>query len=176
MPDNNMEALNAVMSGREERASEQSRLISGGTDYFVCQISLNIPGFPKRLDGDMALAEQCIRKLIKIICCEPLEEVKLINGAGAALLILFDGGYGAARRAKAAGIFIEENTAYGRIVDIDVITARGPLSRKHFSLGPRRCLICGGDSKECAREQRHSYEELRAKTRAMLGGFIIEGG
>lgn len=164
------------MLGREERASEQARLISGGDGYFVCQITLNIPGFPKRLAWDEALVEQCAWKLVKNIGRKPLEEVKLINGAGAALLMLFDGGGGSAREAKAAGIFIEASTVYGRLADIDVIAAQGPLSRKDFSLEPRRCFICNGDSKECARERRHPCGELREKAQAMLGEFIADKG
>lgn len=157
------EALAAVMSGREERAAVQSRMLSGGAGHFVCQISLNVPGFPKRLDGDAKLLEKFAADLMKKICCPPLDTVKLENGAGLALLMLFDGGRGKARDAKLAGIAIEEGDASGRIADIDIITAEGPLPRDAFGYGPRRCVVCGGLSKECARERRHTYEELREK-------------
>lgn len=157
------EALAAVMSGREERAAVQARMLSGSAGLFVCQISLNVPGFPKRLDGDALLLEKFATRLIKKICRPPLDTVKLENGAGLALLTLFDGGRGKARAAKLAGISIEEDDACGRIADIDVITEDGPLSRTAFGYEPRRCVICGGVSMECARERRHTYEELRAK-------------
>lgn len=165
------EALAAVMSGREERAAVQSRMLSGGDGLFVCQISLNVPGFPKRLDGDAFLLEKIAGDLMKKICCPPLDKVKLENGAGLALLMLFDGGRDKARGAKLAGISIEENGTGGRVADIDVITGDGPLTRADFGREPRRCVICGGLSKECARERRHTYEELRAKMRFFIDNF-----
>lgn len=166
------EALASVMSGREERAATQSRLLAGGG--FVCQISLNVPGFPKRLDGDAVILEKFAADLVEKICCQPLGKVQLENGAGLALLMLFDGGSGKARDAKLAGIAIEESGAYGRIADIDVITEDGPLSRADLGYAPRRCVICGGLSKECARERRHTYEELRAKMSFLMDIFFAK--
>lgn len=165
------EALEAVMSGREERAAGQSSMLSSGPNRFVCQISLNVPGFPKRLDGDEAFIEKLASDLVIKICRQPIGKVKLENGAGLALLMLFDGGCEAARGAKLAGIAIEENGERGRIADIDVITENGPLSRSDLGLGPRQCLLCGKASKECARERCHTYEELRTKTQSLLDGF-----
>lgn len=164
-------ALNEVLNGREERAQLQSRLLDGRADYFICQIMLNIPGFPKRMDGDGALIEKCAADLLEQICREPVEEVKLDNGAGLALLLLFNGGSGEAEHAKRAGIFIEENKAYGRIVDIDVVTLDGPLSRSGFYLGPRRCFLCDKDSKECAKEGGHTYEELRKQVQTVINNI-----
>lgn len=166
------EALASVMSGREERAAVQSRMLSGGAGLFVCQISLNVPGFPKKLCGDAILLEKFAGDLIEKICCQPLDKVQLENGAGPAILMLFDGGLRKARDAKLAGISIEESSACGRIADIDVITEDGPLSRADFGRELRRCLICGGLSKECARERRHTYDELRAKMSFLMDIFF----
>lgn len=165
------EALASVMSGREERAAVQSRMLSGRDGLFVCQISLNVPGFPKRLDGDAVLLEKFTGDLINKICCQPRCAVKLENGAGLAILMLFDGSRIPARDAKLAAIFIEENDACGRIADIDVITGAGHLSRSDLGIGPRRCVMCGRLSKECARERRHKYEELRAKMQFLIDDF-----
>jgi holo-ACP synthase CitX len=55
-----------------------------------------------------------------------------------------------------------------RVLDIDVITAAGPISRRDIGLEPRRCLLCAGDAKTCARERKHSPEELRERVRQLL--------
>lgn len=164
-------ALNEVLNGREERALLQSRLLDGRADYFICQIALNIPGFPKRMDGDGVLIERCAADLMAEVCGNPVEEVKLDNGAGLALLLLFSGGPEGAGRVKRAGIFIEENKAYGRIVDVDVITLDGPLSRSDFYLGPRRCFLCDKASKECAKEGTHTYKELREQAQTLINNI-----
>lgn len=165
------EALNAVMSGREERAAMQSQMLSGEARGFVCQISLNVPGFPKRLDGDDILIDKLVSDFTAKINSTQQHRVKLENGAGLALLLFFSGGPDLARTAKLAGISIEENNG-GRVADIDVITAEGAISRTDLGLGPRACLLCDKPSKECAREHSHTYEELRAKTQSLIGGYI----
>lgn len=163
-------AAAVVMAGREERAMIQSRLLSGRSDHFVCQVTLNVPGYPKRLLGDETIIEKCRMDFQIGICCESHKEVKLENGAGLALLMLFSGGKEKITAAKQVGIFIEDNACYGRIVDIDVITVDGQLSRRDFHLKPRRCFLCSKDSKECARERKHSYQELRAEVQALIDG------
>lgn len=167
------EALATVMSGREERAAVQSHMLLGGAEGFVCQISLNVPGFPKRLEGDDALIDKLVRDFTAKISGRQLREVRLENGVGLALLLFWEGGPNLARAAKLAGISIEENNG-GRIADIDIITAEGVISRADLGLLPRTCLLCGRPSKECARERRHSYEELRAKTQSLINGYRSE--
>lgn len=165
------EALNAVMSGREERAAIQSQMLSGGADGFVCQISLNVPGFPKRLDGDDVLIDNLVSDFTTKINSKQLHKVTLENGAGLALLLFFSGGADLARAAKLVGISIEENNG-GRIADIDVITTEGAISRTDLGLGSRTCLLCDKPSKECARERSHTYEKLRAETQSLIDGYI----
>lgn len=167
-------ALETVMYGRDERATVQSRMLLSGTGRFVCQISINVPGFPKRLDGDTILIKKYACDLAKKTSCRRLGEVKLENGAGAALLMLFDGGLAAARGVKLAAISIEDNDECGRAADIDVIVKDGMLSRTDFGLEPRRCLLCDGDSKECARTRSHTYEELRAAVRSIINDFCAK--
>lgn len=162
------------MSGREERARAQSRLLSGRPGYFVCQITLNVPGFPKRMDGDEALIKVCRADFLARLGREPLDEVSLLNGAGLALLMLFAGDRRQASDAKRAGIFIEENKSYGRAIDADVITIHCTLSRKEFNFGPRGCLVCGKNSKECSRARKHSYKDLRALTQVLINKIIAD--
>ena len=70
---------------------------------------------------------------------------------------------------KALCCGIEESTALGRLFDLDVI---GPDGVKLDRPLPRRCLICGGSAKDCARSRAHSVPELRAKTSEILTAAI----
>ena len=64
---------------------------------------------------------------------------------------------------------IEEQDELGRLFDIDVIAPDGShLSR----MEERRCLICGGPVRACARSRTHSAEELYQKTHGIIRRFF----
>ena len=60
-----------------------------------------------------------------------------------------------------AAVEAENSMEAGRILDIDVLTADGQLSRLDMGLPPRRCLLCGESAKACARAGTHDPAELR---------------
>ena len=151
-----MTNLELVLAGRDERAAVQNELLA--TAAFVCQISLNIPGWPKRLDGDEAAARKCAGEFQKQLGRAPLTVRELASGAGFCIEMSFDGD---ADDAKRAAVEIEETAPWGRVFDIDVITRDGQLSRKTLGLPARKCLLCNEEAKVCARAGRHSQVELR---------------
>ena len=58
-----------------------------------------------------------------------------------------------------------------RVLDIDVITAAGPISREDIGLERRKCLLCADDAKTCARKRKHPAEDLRERVRQLLALF-----
>lgn len=57
-----------------------------------------------------------------------------------------------ARDLKLATIELEHSHPLGRLWDIDVLTPEGEiLSRRDYSLPPRRCLLCEQSAAVCAR-------------------------
>ena len=60
-----------------------------------------------------------------------------------------------------AAVEAENSMEAGRILDIDVLTSEGQLSRLDMGLPPRRCLVCGESAKACARAGTHDPAELR---------------
>lgn len=57
-----------------------------------------------------------------------------------------------ARDLKLATIELEHSHPLGRLWDIDVLTPEGDiLSRRDYSLPPRRCLLCEQSAAVCAR-------------------------
>jgi hypothetical protein len=50
------DALSAILSGREERVRARDRHLS--EVLFACQITINIPGYPKRIENDCKAIEK----------------------------------------------------------------------------------------------------------------------
>lgn len=74
-----------------------------------------------------------------------------------------------AQALKQATIALEQRYPLGRLWDIDVLTAEGEiLSRRHFALPARRCLLCGQSAAECARGKTHALTDLLIHMEALL--------
>ena len=156
-----MTPLEEVLSGRDERAACQKRMLASREGAFVCQIGLNVPGFPKRVPGDITIIKDCRRFLLACAGAAPFEEHYLDNGAGLCWQGAFDGKSYDAGALKRAAVEAENSMEAGRVLDIDVHTAEGQLSRLDMGLPPRRCLVCGESAKACARAGTHDPAELR---------------
>lgn len=163
-----MDPLGLVLQGREGRARLQSRLLAKG--LVVVQVSLNIPGFPKRLPGDIRCADLMIllvRESLRRSGGNVVSEIGLLNGAGYAVLLgILE--KGDSRLLKERCIGLEEEAAWGRAVDVDVITACGSIGRGEVGKPPRPCLLCGDEAKACRRERRHNTETLRESVGRLL--------
>ena len=154
--------LAALLKGREERACLQKFLLQ--ISPTILQISLNIPGLPKRLANDV-LAIRKTEAALREAGIRPLVKIGLSNAAGLCLLLSCGN---PAREAKLTAVSLEEKLPWGRALDLDVLAAFGPLSRETLGLGPRVCLLCGETAKACARSGRHGLEETRGKVTALL--------
>lgn len=70
---------------------------------------------------------------------------------------------------------IEDGSAFGRLLDIDLTDADGArLSRTDIALSPRKCLLCGKEAALCGRSRAHTTEELQAVTRRILSDHLNE--
>ena len=154
-----------LLDAREERVYVQGVLIStAGTD-FVVQVSLNIPGLPKNVPGDFEAVLSASRVLSGRLGVFSSASVQLRNHAGAAFLMSFRGD---ARRAKKTALSVEEDADWGRVLDIDVITAGGALPGNDFGRAQRKCLLCAESAKVCARAGTHDMEKLREEALRLL--------
>lgn len=156
-----MDALQEVLEGREGRARAQEQLLKAGLT--VVQVSLNIPGFPKRLKNDLFCIEKTswlVRERCLSLGWGIVQEVGLLNGAGYAVLLGVGPGADP-KRLKQTCLTLEENLAWGRAIDLDVRGQRGIIGRGILGMPPRRCLLCGEEAKQCSREGRHDGKLLR---------------
>lgn len=136
-------------------------------------MALNIPGLPKTLPGDREIVERTwLHWKGSFSFSSPRVVAWVKNAAGVALLLVFSGED--PRSLKNAGGRCEEELPWGRLLDIDVYTSRGPLSRALLGERPRRCFLCEEEAKICARTGTHSLISLRDAAKALMGR--AEGG
>ena len=159
-------ALCALLNGREERARLQAFSLSGFDEGCICQISLNIPGLPKKMEGEAKALSLAAGRLTHVLERETAESTALVNGAGTALLLIFP--HISPLELKKNTVEIEESADWCRVLDIDVISHSGAVSRRDLGLPPRRCLLCKREAKLCARLGAHSIQDLREVSARLL--------
>ena len=171
-----MDALKRVLEGKDERTRLQSWFFEKGLT--VVQASLNVPGFPKRLGGDLSCVDQLAMLAREAVVSQGgmiRLEIGVLNGAGYAGLLGFVPGESPCRL-KRRCIALEESLPWGRAVDLDVLTPAGSISRHNLGEPPRRCLLCGEEAKSCAREGRHDRMELRRVLEDLLRRSFQDSG
>lgn len=155
-----MTPLEEVLSGRDERAASQREWLAAG-GVFVVQIALNIPGYPKSAPNDEAAVMKSRLLLLERSKALPFAERSIRNGAGFCWQGAFDAARFDAASVKRAAVEAENGTPAGRVLDIDVITENGAISRTSAGFPERGCLLCGRSAKVCARLGSHPVSDLR---------------
>ena len=165
-----MDILKQVLEGREERFRLQEMLLTRGE--LVLQAALNVPGFPKRIEGDEKLLSLALLFFAKEFGTQGSlgAPLRLENGAGLAFLVVYSDRN--PESAKRCAVTIETAHVWGRALDLDVITGGGSISRTDLGLPPRPCLLCEGNAKDCARLGAHDMGDLRKALREM----VLQGG
>ena len=157
-----------MMEARERRAEKQAVLLRSYAQTLLC-FTMNIPGPEKdnRLFrrgfalGKRKLRQGFLRLDIKAV---HEEENLAFTGCEAYYVLPLS-----PREAKALAADIEEASPAGRLFDLDVFRPDGSkVERQEIGLSGRKCLICDGDARVCARSRAHTAEELRAKTDRIL--------
>ena len=144
--------LNKVLENREQRQTKQWELIDRFNST-VLSLTINIPGSKKDSSDAKFIYEVALYEIKKLGFKENQK-----------ILTCKDTGYEAlwalhvdAKELKALTCKLEENHPLGRFMDIDVIDNNKKILSRETS---RKCYICQGNAKECARSQKHSVNEL----------------
>lgn len=160
-------SLESLLSSREERSLIQSIMLK--TFCCVLQITLNVPGMPKRIHSDERAIIRAEELLKKIVLKNMAARLVLSNEAGLAVILgLTDVN---PIELKRYSVSVEEFEPWCRVLDIDVILLGHQLSRSDIGLEPRLCLLCGKAAKECARLHSHPIRELRKRVRFLLSSL-----
>lgn len=163
-------SLSQVLLARDRRARRQRQLLEQYQNTLV-SVTMNIPGPVKQstaIARGFDLGMQDLNRLLSVeqIACLHREELREDTGCEALLVLDAE-----AQRVKQLTTQLEEASALGRLLDLDVLTPAGDkLSRPQ----PRRCLICGQMAQVCARSRAHGLPALQAATAQILEQAILE--
>ena len=149
---------------REARAARQEELIKE-FGLPVVSFTMNIAGpikYSPAIETCFNVGLSELGRGLARFNAFPVHEEYHIAHTGCEALIVYKGL--SARLIKAVAVKTEEATAFARLFDIDVITEKGKLERANA----RKCLICGKNAAECARNRTHSLVELQKATASLL--------
>ena len=142
-----------ILKNREQRHDFIRPFIDQGN--VALSLKANIPGPDKRIFIAYVVVGYYELLLADIGYSE---KFRLEGADGPSIVYIFKGVN--ANELKEKMMSLEENSPYGRLVDLDVHSdALKSMNRKE----PRPCLICGENAFACSRNQTHSYDELIAK-------------
>ena len=164
-----------MLAARDARAARQTQWLAGRTGCCLVSVTMNIAGAVKSTplirDGFSAGME-LVDDTLKNLGVAVLRSEQWLPKTGCEAFRLVAGDAGEVKRAM---IGVEESCAFGRLLDIDVLSEETkPLSRGELGLPERRCLVCGASGRDCGRMQRHTYEQLQAVTNDTIHAFLTE--
>ena len=149
-----------MMEARERRARLQEQLI-GTYQVPVVSFTLNIPGPVKILPGTEEFfrrGSESVWQALKQASVPVLFETQLREHTGLELFLCADAKPETLKQITSS---LEEETAGGRLYDIDIIrTDKSKVSREEIGLPGRRCLLCGEPAHACSRSRKHTVEDL----------------
>lgn len=152
-----------MLQARDERAENQRRMLEKYHSPLI-SFTLNIAGPVKRDEWIERAFDEGVRRIegqIGDLAINEVLEKRAFTGCECLWSVRGD-----AETLKRRMCFVEERDALGRLMDVDVLNAHGEkLVRPD---GERKCLLCGGSARVCARSRRHSAEELARRTREII--------
>lgn len=161
-------SLMEVLDNRERRVQRQNRLLEAFSHTLIC-LTLNIPG-PRKNNALIASGFRLGRRqLLDVLRSSGIpvlhrEEISEVTGCEGFYVV-----DGPADKVKDLTVWLEDSSEFGRLLDVDVLTAEGgKLSR---STG-RNCLICGKPASVCGPARAHSAAELWQRTKEILEAAV----
>ena len=154
-----------ILNARDRRVEKQKELLQKYGKPLIC-FTMNIPG-PVKVSPEIEAAFRIGHMMLLQFPVIHHENTSAYTGFES-FYVIDDAD---AEAVKSACCNIEEQSPYGRLYDMDVLTPDGQkLSRNT----PRKCLICDNDAAICGRSRAHSVEELQAATSAILQDSIVK--
>lgn len=168
-----MATLAQMLDAREARAARQRAMLAefGGT---LVSFTMNVPGPVKSSPALRRAFDEGLCRLedgLQSAGVRTLRLTQIHPETGSEALAAVSG---EAEAVKALCVDIEDRDALGRLFDLDVIAAGGPVGREALGRPPRVCMVCGAPGKACASRRAHPVSVLQERTGAILREFFRE--
>lgn len=160
--------LTQMLAARDRRVERQGALLAAYGRPLV-SFTMNIAGPVKNspsIRRGFALGRELLLGQLRRVKAPLLHREEIDEDTGCEGLYVVELDPSALKRIC---VEIEERTPLGRLYDLDVLC---PDGSKLDRPSPRRCLICGGAAKDCARSRSHSVPELQARTHELLSAAL----
>lgn len=161
-----MITLDQLLQSRDERARHQQDLLGKYPGRSIVCLTVQLPGPQKRSPASLVIGKAGVEALRHSFPGLEPEVRDLPTGYEAYLPVALP-----APDAKLLCCSIEDTHPLGRLMDIDVITADGPLDRTSVGKEPRRCLLCSNPARLCMRAHTHTQQELLDKIQQMVSAY-----
>ena len=166
--------LMELLDARERRAARQQALLRRFGVTLIC-FTMNIPGPEKDsplIRRGFRLGVSLLEGQLAAAGLTPLHREQRCENTGCEALYALDC---SPLTVKAMTVELEDAAPLGRLLDMDVIRPDGrKVDRQELGLAGRKCLICGGPARVCARSRAHPLEQLRKITEDILMGAVRE--
>lgn len=181
MPEHYLVHVEDMMLCRERRMHRQEEM----REIYGCPLisfGLNIAGPVKHtplIERGFVQAVRKIKETLALYQIPIVAERELRTITGCEWLCACEG---EAVQLKRLACLLEEADDFGRLLDIDILTAEGEkLDREIIGLPPRRCLLCDEVATVCARSRTHTADALFKRSNRLildhlLGAFACEIG
>ncbi len=149
-----------LLDAREARAAYQQTLLNTYHNGTLICLTVNMPGPIKRtaqacrvFAAGMGEAEQALMKEhIPLL----FSQRRLLD-TGCEGYLVADGDGAVIKQLMCA---LEETLPYGRLLDADVHTLAGQISRTQVGYSARGCMVCGKPGRDCASRRLHPLTEI----------------
>ncbi|MDO4267370.1 MAG: citrate lyase holo-[acyl-carrier protein] synthase [Eubacteriales bacterium] len=169
-------SLPEMLDARERRLMLQTSLISHFQTTIVC-LTLNIPGPVKVLPGVPQAYEAACRQIEQLLQAHDIPILQKTEQKEKTGWEAFYPADTAPETAKRLMVSLEEQSRFGRLLDIDVLRTDGSkVSREEIGFPPRTCLLCREPAHVCSRSRRHTVAELTAEVERILADHIHDSG
>ena len=160
--------LEELLNAREERVMYQRELLEKYGNLLL-SVTLNIPGPVKDFPECHKALENGMKCIVEKVGAEHIlhQEIRYKRTGSEGYLII-DKTVWDAQSLKQEAVDVEDGSPEGRLLDMDVITAEGSISRNELGLPGRKCLLCNEQAKLCGRSRRHDMKALMAEVYRLL--------
>lgn len=154
--------LLTVLNRREQRVAIYAAYFQKHLDDTIIAIKLNMPGPIKNNELIHIGFQKLLATFFQLVQAnnltyEIIEEAPILISGPEIILASKN----EAELWKTIAVQAENASKSARLLDIDVITSTGTITRSMLNLPERTCFLCAEPAKVCARARKHTVKDMQ---------------